>query len=296
MKNARKSLNNQARGVKVESSSLDLYLHEIGKFHLISRAREVQLAAKIKRGDQTALDELVQANLRFVVSVAKRYQNQGMLLADLINEGNVGLIKAAKRFDASRGFVFISYAVWWIRQAILKALAEQSRVFRLPLNRTGDKYTVNEASQKLLHNLDREPSIEEIMAVTALTEEEVLATYRVSDSYISLEMRFDGDSDEALMDILADARHIPVTTALEREELQTKISNFLKTFSERDAEIFRLFFGLHDGQPLTLEEIGERFNLSRERVRQINKRILRWFQHPIRMKQLREYTRSDRTF
>lgn len=281
---------------KQDSTSLDFYLHEIGEIALISRAREVQLAAKIKLGDQKALDELVQANLRFVVSVAKRYQNQGMLLADLINEGNIGLIKAAKRFDANRGFVFISYAVWWIRQAILKALAEQSRLFRLPLNRAGDKHTVNEACQRLLHNFDREPSIEEIMAATALTEEEVLATYRISDSYISLEMHFDGDSNEALMDILADTRHIPVTTALEREELRTKITNLLSTFSKRDAEIFTLFYGLNSEEPLTLEEIGERFNLSRERVRQIKERILRWFQHPVRMKLLREYTQIDRTF
>jgi len=281
---------------KQESPSLDIYLSEIGKFPLISRERETELAAKIKLGDQAAFDELVQANLRFVVSVAKRYQNQGMLLADLINEGNVGLVIAAKRFDASRGFVFISYAVWWIRQTILKALAEQSRIIRLPLNRVGDKHTVNTVIQKLLHNFDREPSVEEIAAAADMTEEKVLATYHVSDSHYPLEMYFDGETEGSLMDTLADERCIPAPIVLEQEELRSIIAELLRSFPRRDAEIFMLFFGLSGEEPRTFEEIGERYNLSRGRPQQIKEIILKWFQHPTRMKLLQEFCKKNRAF
>jgi RNA polymerase primary sigma factor len=296
LKNQGDTQKNQMVRAKEARSSLDFYLKEIGKFKLISREREVVLAAKIKLGDQGALDELVKANLRFVVSVAKRYQNQGVLLADLINEGNVGLVKAAKRFDASRGFVFISYAVWWIRQAILKALAEQSRILRVPLNRAGDKHTVNEVSQKLLHSFDREPSVEEIAAATKMTEAEILATYQVRDSHVSLEMFFDGESDGSAMDTIADDHAVLAPIALEQEELRNIIRSLLYTLPSRDAEIFMLYFGLNGEGPLTLEEIGERYNLSRERTRQIKKIILKWFQHPLRAKLLQDFLQKDRTF
>lgn len=269
--------------------TLDLYLREIGETPLITAEREVILARGIHRGNKKALEELTKANLRFVVSVAKQYQNQGLSLSDLINEGNIGLIKAAKRFDEKRGFKFISYAVWWIRQSILQALAEQSRIVRLPLNRVGTLHKIGKAHRKIEQELGHTPTAEDIAKELKMSVEDVAHTLAMNGSYLSLDAPFsDGDSN-SLHDILEDeTQHSPdeniIHSALFRE-----VEKVLITLSEREAEVIRLYFGIGRDVPLTLEEIGERFNLTRERVRQIKEKALRRLRHSCRSRALKAF-------
>ncbi len=272
-----------------EDKSLDLYLREIGETPLIKAEEEVELAKKIKNGDQTALEKLTKANLRFVVSVAKQYQNQGLSLADLINEGNIGLIKAAKRFDETRGFKFISYAVWWIRQAILQALAEQSRIVRLPLNRVGTLHKIGKISSSLEQEFGREPSPAEIAKELELTTLEVSDTLKISNTHLSLDAPFSTSEDNSLMDVLEDELQPAPDEALLDESLRLEIERALKTLSGREAQVINLYFGLTQEKPLTLEEIGARFNLTRERVRQIKEKAIRRLRHASRSKTLRAY-------
>lgn len=269
--------------------SLDLYLKEIGKTPLITAEQEIELAKKIHKGDHNALGELVQANLRFVVSVAKQYQNQGLSLADLINEGNIGLIKAAKRFDEKRGFKFISYAVWWIRQSILQALAEQSRIVRLPLNRVGTLHKIGKAHSNLEQDLGRSPSTGEIAEKLEMDTEEVTDTLQISNTHLSLDAPFsDGDSN-SLKDILQDDFSPLPDSDILKTSLLSEIEKVLSTLSEREAEVISLYFGLNRERALTLEEIGERFNLTRERVRQIKEKAIKRLRHATRSKNLRSY-------
>ncbi|OGC90767.1 MAG: RNA polymerase subunit sigma [candidate division Zixibacteria bacterium RBG_16_53_22] len=277
------------RRYRDEDRSLDLYLREIGETPLINAAEEVELAKKIRKGDQKALEKLTKANLRFVVSVAKQYQNQGLSLADLINEGNIGLIKAAKRFDETRGFKFISYAVWWIRQAILQALAEQSRIVRLPLNRVGTLHKIGKVSSSLQQDLGREPSPNEIAAELSLTEGEVSDTLKISNSHLSLDAPFSSSEDNSLIDILEDEMQPSPDESLLSESLRVEIEKALDTLTPREAEVINLYFGLNHEKPLTLEEIGARFSLTRERVRQIKEKAIRRLRHASRSKALRAY-------
>ncbi len=272
-----------------EDPSLDLYLREIGETSLLTAVEEVDLAKRIRRGDQEALDRLTKANLRFVVSVAKQYQNQGLSLADLINEGNIGLIKAAKRFDETRGFKFISYAVWWIRQAILQALAEQSRIVRLPLNRVGTLHKIGKVSSSLEQDLGREPSPDEIARELELTEGEVADTLKISNSHLSLDAPFSDSEDNSLLDVLEDELQPSPDTSLLDESLRIEIEKALDTLTPREAEVINLYFGLNHEKPLTLEEIGARFSLTRERVRQIKEKAIRRLRHASRSKALRAY-------
>jgi RNA polymerase primary sigma factor len=272
-----------------EDKSLDLYLREIGETPLIKAAEEVELAKKIKNGDQSALEKLTKANLRFVVSVAKQYQNQGLSLADLINEGNIGLIKAAKRFDETRGFKFISYAVWWIRQAILQALAEQSRIVRLPLNRVGTLHKIGKISSSLEQEFGREPSPAEIAKELELSTLEVSDTLKISNTHLSLDAPFSTSEDNSLMDVLEDELQPAPDEALLDESLRLEIERALKTLSGREAQVINLYFGLTQEKPLTLEEIGARFGLTRERVRQIKEKAIRRLRHASRSKTLRAY-------
>jgi len=272
-----------------EDRSLDLYLREIGETPLIKAAEEVELAKKIKNGDQSALEKLTKANLRFVVSVAKQYQNQGLSLADLINEGNIGLIKAAKRFDETRGFKFISYAVWWIRQAILQALAEQSRIVRLPLNRVGTLHKIGKISSSLQQEFGREPSPAEIAKELELSTLEVSDTLKISNTHLSLDAPFSTSEDNSLMDVLADELQPAPDEALLDESLRVEIERVLRTLSGREAQVISLYFGLTQEKPLTLEEIGARFGLTRERVRQIKEKAIRRLRHASRSKTLRAY-------
>lgn len=272
-----------------EDPSLDLYLREIGETSLLTASEEVDLAKRIRRGDQEALEKLTKANLRFVVSVAKQYQNQGLSLADLINEGNIGLIKAAKRFDETRGFKFISYAVWWIRQAILQALAEQSRIVRLPLNRVGTLHKIGKVSSSLEQDLGREPSPEEIAEELELTEGEVSDTLKISNSHLSLDAPFSDSEDNSLLDVLEDELQPSPDTCLLDESLRIEIEKALDTLTPREAEVINLYFGLNHEKPLTLEEIGARFSLTRERVRQIKEKAIRRLRHASRSKALRAY-------
>ncbi len=272
-----------------EDPSLDLYLREIGETSLLTASEEVDLAKKIRRGDQEALEKLTKANLRFVVSVAKQYQNQGLSLADLINEGNIGLIKAAKRFDETRGFKFISYAVWWIRQAILQALAEQSRIVRLPLNRVGTLHKIGKVSSSLEQDLGREPSPDEIARELELTEGEVADTLKISNSHLSLDAPFSDSEDNSLLDVLEDELQPSPDTCLLDESLRIEIEKALDTLTPREAEVINLYFGLNHEKPLTLEEIGARFSLTRERVRQIKEKAIRRLRHASRSKALRAY-------
>ncbi len=272
-----------------EDRSLDLYLREIGETPLITADEEVRLARRIKQGDKRALEKLTKANLRFVVSVAKQYQNQGLSLADLINEGNIGLIKAAKRFDETRGFKFISYAVWWIRQAILQALAEQSRIVRLPLNRVGTLHKIGKISSQLEQDLGREPSPEEIAAKLELSEGEVSDTLKISNSHLSLDAPFSQSEDNSLIDILEDEFQPSPDEALLQNSLRTEIEKALDTLSAREAEVINLYFGLNGEKALTLEEIGARFSLTRERVRQIKEKAIRRLRHASRSRSLRAY-------
>jgi len=279
----------QVRRYRDEDRSLDLYLREIGESRLISANEEVELAKRIKEGDQEALEKLTKANLRFVVSVAKQYQNQGLSLADLINEGNIGLIKAAKRFDETRGFKFISYAVWWIRQAILQALAEQSRIVRLPLNRVGTLHKIGKISSSLEQEYGREPSPSEIAKELELSAVEVSDTLKISNTHLSLDAPFSTSEDNSLMDVLEDEFQPAPDEALLDESLRLEIERALDTLSRREAEVINLYFGLNHERALTLEEIGARFNLTRERVRQIKEKAIRRLRHASRSKSLRAY-------
>ncbi len=273
-----------------ESQSLEKYLHEIGKVELITPEEEVKLAVRIKQGDQLALDKLTKANLRFVVSVAKQYQNQGLTLPDVINEGNLGLIKAAQRFDETRGFKFISYAVWWIRQSILQALAEQSRIVRLPLNKLGLTSRISKAYSQLEQEFEREPTPEELAILLDMETEEVSATMGASIRHLSMDQPF-GDGDEGcLMDVLenpnADSTDMYLAS---KASLTTEIDRSLSTLTDRQKEVIRLFFGIGIDHPLSLEDIGERFSLTRERVRQIKDKAITKLQVTSRCKLLRSY-------
>ena len=272
-----------------ESQSLDKYLQDIGKVDLLTPDQEIELAIRIKKGDQTALDALTKANLRFVVSVAKQYQNQGLSLGDLINEGNLGLIKAAKRFDETRGFKFISYAVWWIRQSILQALAEQSRIVRLPLNRVGALNKIGKAYSNLEQEYEREPSAQELAHELDMDENEVADTLKISGRHVSMDAPFAQGEDNRLLDVLSNDQQPSPDTVLMIESLKMEIERALSTLTEREAEVIRLYFGLNKEHSLTLEEIGERFNLTRERVRQIKEKAIRRLRHASRSKNLRAY-------
>ncbi len=272
-----------------ESQSLDKYLQEIGKVELLPADEEVALAIQIKKGNHTALEKLVKANLRFVVSVAKQYQNQGLSLGDLINEGNLGLIKAAKRFDETRGFKFISYAVWWIRQSILQALAEQSRIVRLPLNRVGALNKIGKALTALEQEYEREPSASELAAQLDMDIEEISDTLKISGKTVSVDAPFNSGDENSLLDIMENENNPPPDSTLMSESLKAEIERALHTLTEREAEVIKLYYGLNKEHSLTLEEIGERFNLTRERVRQIKEKAIRRLKHASRSKNLRVY-------
>lgn len=272
-----------------ESQSLDRYLQEIGKVSLITPDEEVTLARRIQQGDQEALEKLTKANLRFVVSVAKQYQNQGLTLGDLINEGNLGLIKAAKRFDETRGFKFISYAVWWIRQSILQALAEQSRIVRLPLNRVGALNKIGKELSKLEQEYERLPSAAELSESLEMSVSEVADTLKISGRHLSVDAPFAQGEDNRLLDVLENEETPNPDTELMSESLKVEIERALSKLSKREAEVIRLYFGIGREHSLTLEEIGERFDLTRERVRQIKEKALRKLRHHNRSMALRAY-------
>ena len=272
-----------------ESQSLDKYLQEIGKVELLVPQEEIDLARRIKKGDQKALEKLTKANLRFVVSVAKQYQNQGLSLGDLINEGNLGLIKAAKRFDETRGFKFISYAVWWIRQSILQALAEQSRIVRLPLNRVGALNKIGKAFSTLEQEFEREPSASELAEELDMSLFEVSDTLKISGRHLSMDAPFAQGEDNRLLDVIQDNRQPTPDSGLLEESLKNEVKRALATLSEREAQVIKLYFGLDSEHSLTLEEIGEKFNLTRERVRQIKEKAIRRLRHASRSKALRAY-------
>lgn len=272
-----------------ESQSLDKYLQEIGKVDLLTPDEEIELAVRIKKNDQRALEKLVKANLRFVVSVAKQYQNQGLSLGDLINEGNLGLIKAAKRFDETRGFKFISYAVWWIRQSILQALAEQSRIVRLPLNRVGALNKIGKAYSNLEQEFEREPNAQELAQELDMDISEVSDTLKISGRHVSMDAPFTTGEENRLLDILENEEQPSPDYTLMSESLKSEIERALSTLSEREAEVIKLYFGLNKEHSLTLEEIGEKFNLTRERVRQIKEKAIRRLRHASRSKNLRSY-------
>ena len=271
-----------------ESASLDKYLQEIGKEDLITVEEEVELAQRIRKGDQKALEKLTRANLRFVVSVAKQYQNQGLSLPDLINEGNLGLIKAAEKFDETRGFKFISYAVWWIRQSILQALAEQSRIVRLPLNQVGSLNKINKAFSRFDQENERRPSPEELAESLDLPAEKVADTLRVSGRHISVDAPFVEGEDNSLLDVLVNDDSPIADRTLINESLSTEVERALSTLTERERDIIKLFFGINT-QEMTLEEIGEKFGLTRERVRQIKEKAIRRLRHSSRSKLLKTY-------
>lgn len=272
-----------------ESESLDRYLQEIGKEKLIEPEDEVRLAKEIQKGSQKALEDLTKANLRFVVSVAKQYQNQGLSLGDLINEGNLGLIKAAKRFDETRGFKFISYAVWWIRQSILQALAEQSRIVRLPLNRVGALNKIGKELSKLEQEYERVPSAAELAESLDMTVSEVADTLKISGRHLSVDAPFAQGEDNRLLDVLENEETPDPDTDLMGESLKVEIERALSKLTNREAEVIRLYFGIGREHSLTLEEIGERFDLTRERVRQIKEKALRKLRHHNRSAALRAY-------
>ena len=272
-----------------ETASLDKYLQEIGKVDLITADEEVELAQKIKAGDQRALEKLTKANLRFVVSVAKQYQNQGLTLPDLINEGNLGLIKAAQRFDETRGFKFISYAVWWIRQSILQALAEQSRIVRLPLNKIGSINKINKMYALLEQSQERAPSAEEIAKELDMTVNDVKESMKNSGRHLSMDAPLVEGEDSNLYDVLRSGESPNPDRELIQESLRTEIERSLETLTPREADVVRLYFGLGDQHPMTLEEIGETFDLTRERVRQIKEKAIRRLKHTSRSKILKTY-------
>mgnify|MGYP003585766048 CR=1 FL=1 len=272
-----------------ETASLDKYLHDIGKVELITAEEEVELARKIKDGDQDALDKLTKANLRFVVSVAKQYQNQGLNLPDLINEGNLGLMKAAQRFDETRGFKFISYAVWWIRQSILQALAEQSRIVRLPLNKIGTINKIAKAYAQLEQEYQREPKIEEVARFLDITEAEVKDSLRNSTRHVSMDASLNQDEDNNMYDVLKSEDTPTPDKGLLYESLKLEINRLISTLPQREADVVKLYFGLDSKHPLTLEEIGEKFDLTRERVRQIKEKAIRRLKHTSKCKNLKAY-------
>jgi RNA polymerase primary sigma factor len=272
-----------------ETASLDKYLQEIGKVDLITADEEVELAQKIKAGDQAALEKLTKANLRFVVSVAKQYQNQGLTLPDLINEGNLGLIKAAQRFDETRGFKFISYAVWWIRQSILQALAEQSRIVRLPLNKIGSINKINKMYALLEQSNERPPTAEEIAKELDMTVNDVKESMKNSGRHLSMDAPLVEGEDSNLYDVLRSGESPNPDRNLIQESLRTEIERSLETLTPREADVVRLYFGLGDQHPMTLEEIGETFDLTRERVRQIKEKAIRRLKHTSRSKILKTY-------
>ncbi len=272
-----------------ESQSLDKYLQEIGKVDLITSDEEVQLAKRIKEGDQVALEKLTKANLRFVVSVAKQYQNQGLSLGDLINEGNLGLIKAGQRFDETRGFKFISYAVWWIRQSILQALAEQSRIVRLPLNRVGSLNKISKTFSELEQKFEREPSAEELAEVLEVTTAEVVDTMKISGRHVSMDAPFVQGEENSLLDVLENDGEDTPDQGLMTDSLRREVQRALSTLTQRESDVIALYFGLNGEHAMTLEEIGEKFNLTRERVRQIKEKAIRRLRHTSRSKALKPY-------
>lgn len=272
-----------------ETVSLDKYLHEIGKVDLLTSEEEVTYARKLKEGDEEALNKLVKANLRFVVSVAKQYQNQGLSLPDLINEGNLGLIKAAQRFDETRGFKFISYAVWWIRQAILQALAEQARIVKLPLNKIGSINKVNKAFSELEQKFEREPSVAELVEVLELATDDVKEALRSSNRHISMDAPLTADDDSNLYDVILSHDSPSPDRGLLSDSLRKEIERALATLTPREGNIIRLYFGLNGKHPHTLEEIGEEFDLTRERVRQIKEKAIKRLKQTTRSKILKTY-------
>jgi len=272
-----------------ESQSLDKYLQEIGKVDLLTPDEEVELAKRIKEGDQIALEKLTKANLRFVVSVAKQYQNQGLSLGDLINEGNLGLIKAAQRFDETRGFKFISYAVWWIRQSILQALAEQSRIVRLPLNRVGSLNKISKTFSELEQKFEREPSPEELAEVLQVTTAEVVDTMKISGRHVSMDAPFVQGEENSLLDVLENDGEDTPDQGLMTDSLRREVQRALSTLTQRESDVIALYFGLNGEHAMTLEEIGEKFSLTRERVRQIKEKAIRRLRHTSRSKALKPY-------
>lgn len=275
-----------------ETPSLDRYLQEIGRVSLITAEEEVELSRRIQKGDQIALEKLTKANLRFVVSVAKQYQNQGMSLSDLINEGNLGLIKAAQRFDETRGFKFISYAVWWIRQSILQSIAEHARIVRLPLNKLGTINKVNRAFIELEQKYEREPSASEISKIVDFTEEEVKDSLKQKGRSVSMDapMKASGDDDRSMYDVVTkNEKSMMPETQLMDQSLIDEVKRALHTVSQREADILRLYFAIGGGEPMTLEEIGESYGLTRERVRQIKEQALKKLKNTSRSKMLRKY-------
>jgi RNA polymerase primary sigma factor len=277
------------RKISVESESLDQYLREISAYPLIDRAEEALLACSIRDGDAMALERLVRANLRFVVSVAKRYQNQGVSLADLINEGNIGLMRAAQKFDETKGIKFISYAVWWIRQAILQALAEQSRIVRVPLSRAGTLHRIGKRSSTLTQELGREPTLEEIAGDLELPADEITHTLAMAQTHLSLDAPLVPGEEGQLLDYLSDQVSPGPDEDLYTEALTRSIDSALSTLSPREAEVLRLYFGLGDTEPKTLEQIGEEFGITRERVRQIKERALSRLRHQSRARFLETF-------
>src|ERR1035441_8466787 len=275
-----------------ESASLDMYRQEIGRVDLLNSEMEIAIAKKIKEeahDSQRALEMLVKANLRFVVSVAKQYQNQGLSLGDLINEGNLGLIKAARRFDETRGFKFISYAVWWIRQSILQALAEQSRIVRLPLNRVGALNKIGKAYSNLEQEYEREPNSSELAKELQIDSNEVTEALKISGRHISMDAPLTQGDENRLLDVIENEEYPAPDHLLMNESLKTEINRILSTLSDREAEVIKFYFGLNKEHSLTLEEIGERFNLTRERVRQIKEKAIRRLRHASRSKNLKSY-------
>ena len=272
-----------------EALSVDKYLHEISKEDLLTADQEVELARRIRKKDEEALEKLIRSNLRFVVSVAKQYQNQGLSLPDLINEGNLGLIKAARRFDETRGFKFISYAVWWIRQSILQALAEQARIVRLPLNKIGSINKINRALAELEQRHEREPSIQEISKTLELAPEEIKEALKHSNKPLSMDAPLNEEEEDSMYDILESNENPSPDENLINESLNREIERALSSLTEREAKIIRLYYGLGNKHPFTLEEIGEKINLTRERVRQIKEKAIKRLKHTTRNKILKSY-------
>ena len=272
-----------------ETASLDKYLQEIGKLDLITADEEVALAQRIRQGDRAALEKLTKANLRFVVSVSKQYQNQGLSLPDLINEGNLGLIKAANRFDETRGFKFISYAVWWIRQSILQALAEQSRIVRLPLNKIGSINKIHKAYARLEQEFEREPNFEEIATLLEISETEVKDSLRNSGRHVSMDAPLMQDEDNNMYDVLRSDDIPTPESGLIYESLRKEVERAISTLTSRESDVLRLYFGLNGSYPMTLEEIGEKFELTRERVRQIKEKAIKRLKHTSRSNILQSY-------
>jgi len=272
-----------------ETASLDKYLQEIGKEELITADQEVELARRIKMGDQVALEKLTKANLRFVVSVAKQYQNQGLSLPDLINEGNLGLIKAAKRFDETRGFKFISYAVWWIRQSILQALAEQSRIVRLPLNQVGSLNKISKESSRLEQRYERPPSSDELAEALDIPEDKIIAAMKISTRFISMDAPISPDEDTKFIDLFVNDDTPNTDFGLIKESLAREIQRSLATLTEKERDVINLYYGIGMAHGLTLEEIGAKFDLTRERVRQIKEKAIRRLKHTSRSRLLKAY-------